>query len=319
MAPPIKFGISWGLHPEIISPPEMVLSIAETVENLGFDSLWMGDHIAFHGGHFTECLTTLAAFAARTTRLTIGTSVYLLPLRTPGVAAKCAATVDYLSGGGRFVFGIGVGGEGKEEFDLCGVPVNERGARTDEAIEIIRKLWTGEKVSHDGRFWSFGETSQSPPPLTSGGPPIWIGGRSDAARKRAALLGDGWVSYLFTAKRFAKGIAQVRQWAEEAGRALDIEGGGWTAAHHAFIYLDDDEARALRTGTEYLTRRYNMNFEDIAEKYLIHGPPGRCAEQLAEFVEAGASHFILRTVGEPETDLEQMTRLAEEVVPKVKE
>jgi probable F420-dependent oxidoreductase len=278
----------------------------------------MGDHIAFHSGHYTECLTTLAAFAARTTRLTIGTSVYLLPLRNPGIAAKCAATVDYLSGGGRFVFGVGVGGEGKEEFDLCGVPVNERGARTNEAIEIIRKLWTGEKVSHEGRFWSFGETSQSPPPATPGGPPIWIGGRSDAARKRAALLGDGYVSYLFTASRFASGLAQIREWADEAGRELDIDGGGWTPAHHAFIYIDDNEARALRIGTDYLTSRYNMDFEGIAEKYLIHGSPARCAEQFEKLAEAGAAHFILRPVGEPETDLAQMTLLAEEVIPKVK-
>lgn len=318
MAPPLKFGITWGLHPEIISPPEVALSTAETVENLGFDSLWMGDHIAFHGGHYTECLTTLAAFAARTTRLTIGSSVYLLPLRTPGIAAKCAATVDYLSGGGRFVFGVGVGGEGKEEFDLCGVPVSERGARTDEAIEIIRKLWTGEKVCHEGRFWSFGETSQSPPPPTSGGPPIWIGGRSDAARKRAALIGDGYVSYLFTASQFASGLSQIREWADEAGREIDIDGGGWTPAHHAFIYIDNDEARALRIGTDYLTSRYNMDFKGIAEKYLIYGSSARCAEQFEKLAEAGAVHFILRPVGNPESDLDQMTLLAEEIISKVR-
>ena len=318
MAPPVRFGITWGMHLEILSPPEAVYAFAEAVEALGFDSLWMGDHIAFHGGHFTESLTTLAAFAARTTRLTIGTAVYLLPLRRPAVAAKAAATVDYLSGGGRFVFGVGVGGEGKEEFDLCGVPVEERGARTDEAIGIIRKLWSGERVSHEGRFWSFGETSQSPPPATPGGPPIWIGGRSDAARKRAALLGDGYVSYLFTAKRFADGMKQIHELAAEAGRELDIEGGGWTAAHHAFIYIDEDEARALRTGTEYLTKRYNMNFEGIAEKYLIHGPPARCIEQFEEFIDAGASHFILRPVGPPDTDKDQLARLAGEIVSKVR-
>ncbi len=318
MAPPIRFGITWGMHPDRPSPPEAMFSTAEAVEALGFDSLWIGDHIAFHGGHFTESLTTLAAFAARTTRLTIGTSVYLLPLRTPGVAAKTAATVDFLSGGDRFVFGVGVGGEGKEEFDLCGVSLKERGARTDEAIEIIRKLWSGKPVCHEGRFWSFEETIQSPPPATPGGPPIWIGGRSDAARKRAALLGDGYVSYLFTAKRFADGMKQIQEMAEKARRELPISGGGWTAAHHAFIYIDDDEDRALKTGTGYLTRRYNMNFEGIAEKYLIHGPPARCAEQLEAFTEAGASHFILRPVGAPESDMDQMTLLAEEIIPKVR-
>ena len=133
------------MHPDRPTPPDEMFAMAENIEKMGFDSLWIGDHIAFHGGYFSESLTTLAAFAARTSRLMIGSAVYLLPLRRPGVAAKIAATVDYLSGGGRFVFGVGVGGEGKEEFELCGVPVKERGARTDESIEIIRKLWSGKK------------------------------------------------------------------------------------------------------------------------------------------------------------------------------
>ncbi len=317
MTPPLQFGITWGMHPERPAPPGEMFALAEMVERLGLDSLWIGDHIAFHDGHFTESLTTLAAFAARTSRLTIGTAVYLLPLRTPGVAAKAAATVDYLSGGGRFVFGVGVGGEGEQEFELCGVPLGERGARTDEAIERLRKLWSGERVSHEGRFWKFSDTRQSPPPLTPGGPPIWIGGRSDAARKRAALAGDGYVSYLFTAERFEKGMGQIRRWAGEAGRELGIEEGDWTPAHHAFMYIDEDEGRALRTGTEYLSTRYNMDFRGIAEKYLIHGPPERCAEQLGGFARAGARHFILRPVGAQEEDPDQMAQLAEDIIPRV--
>ncbi|MFP6868230.1 MAG: LLM class flavin-dependent oxidoreductase [Nitrospinota bacterium] len=318
MPQPIRFGITLGMHPDRPSPPEEMFSLAESVEALGFDSLWMGDHIAFHGGHFTEILTTLAALAARSSRLTLGTAIYLLPLRTPGVAAKAAATVDYLTGGGRFVFGVGVGGEGKEEFDLCGVPVEERGARTDEAIGILRKLWSGETVSHEGRFWNFGETSQSPPPPTPGGPPIWIGGRSDAARKRAALLGDGYISYLFTAERFRRGMEQMHEIAAGAGRELRINEGDWTPAHHAFIYIDEDEGRALRTGTDYLSGRYHMDFRGIAEKYLIHGPSARCIEQLESFTDAGAVHFILRPTGPPGSDTDQLARLAEEIVPKVR-
>ncbi len=318
MTPAAQFGITLGMHPDRPTPPEKMFALAESVEQMGFDSLWVGDHIAFHGGYFSECLTTLAAFAARTSRLTIGSAVYLLPLRRPGVAAKIAATVDYLSGGGRFVFGVGVGGEGKEEFDLCGVPVNERGARTDEAIQIIRKLWSGQRVSHRGRFWNFEGALQNPPPATPGGPPIWIGGRSEAARRRAALAGDGYVSYLFTAERFAEGMRQILEWAEEAGRALPISEGKWTPAHHAFMYIDEASDRDLRTGTEYLSNRYNMDFKGIAEKYLIYGPPDRCIEQFEAFKGAGARHFILRPAGALETDMDQMSRLAEEIIPKVR-
>ncbi len=317
MPPPIKFGITFGMHPERPTPPGEMFAMAESIEKMGFDSLWIGDHIAFHGGYFSECLTTLAAFAARTSRIMIGSSVFLLPLRRPGVAAKIAATVDYLSGGGRFVFGVGVGGEGKEEFELCGVPLKERGARTDESIEIIRKLWSGERVSHHGRFWRFDGAHQRPAPLTPNGPPIWIGGRSEAARRRAALAGDGYVSYLYTAKRFAEGMKQIHEWAGEAGRTLPIDEGKWTPAHHAFMYIDQDIERALRKGTDYLSKRYNMDFKGIAEKYLIHGPIEQCIEQFEAFKEAGARHFILRPTGEPEEDMDQMSRLIEEIIPKV--
>ena len=90
-------------------------------KHLGYDSLWIGDHVSFYG-HYTESLTTLAAFAARTSRITLGTGVYLLPLRRPAIAAKTAATVDYLKGGGRFIFGVGVGGEGKPSSSFAGFP-----------------------------------------------------------------------------------------------------------------------------------------------------------------------------------------------------
>lgn len=313
-----KFGVSFGMHPDRIYAPEEMYAFAERAESLGYDSLWIGDHVSFHG-HYTESLATLAAYAARTSRITLGTSVYLLPLRRPAIAAKCAATVDYLTGGGRFVFGVGVGGEGEGEFALCGVPVRERGARMDESLAILRKLWSGEAVSHRGRFWRFEDARQSPPPPTPGGPPVWVGGRSDAARRRAATMGDGYVSYMFSAARFARGLADMRGWAEAAGRRLDIEGGGWTPAHHAFIYAHENEEYALRCGIENLSKRYNMDFDGIAQKYLFYGPPARCAERIAEFQEAGVRHFIFKHAGPADEETRQMALLAHEVIPEVRD
>jgi len=309
----VRFGVSGGMHPERATPPGEMYAHAELAERLGYDSFWLGDHVAFHGP-YPESLTALAAFAARTKRITLGTCVYLLPLRRPAIAAKAAATVDFLSGGGRFVFGVGVGGEGKAEFELCGVPLEERGARMDESLEIVRKLWTGGTVSHRGRFWTFEGARQSPPPATPGGPPIWVGGRSEAAQRRAARSGDGWVSYLFTARRYAEALEKMRGWAAGAGRALDIDGGRWTPAHHAFFYMHGDAETALRRGTENLSCRYAMDFGGIAERYLLYGPPERVAGQIESYKQAGVRHFIFKYAGPPEEEMDQLARLAGEVL-----
>ena len=223
MSEAVKYGYGYGMQPGEAPSHTEFLGFAGKVEQAGFDSFWLDDHIAFRG-NFLESLAALAAAAARTERITLGSLVYLLPLRRPAIAAKAAATVDYLSGGGRFIFGVGVGGEEAREFEVCGVARGERGARTDEAIEVLRKLWSGEAVSHEGRFFRFTDARQSPAPLSPGGPPIWVGGRSEAAQRRAALLADGYAPYLFSPARYEKALACVRRLAAEAGRALDDPG-----------------------------------------------------------------------------------------------
>ena len=220
MSEAVKYGYGYGMQPGDVPAHADFLGFIEKVEKAGFDSFWLDDHIAFRG-NFLESLAALAAAAARTERITLGSLVYLLPLRRPAIAAKAAATVDFLSGGGRFIFGVGVGGEEAREFEVCGVSRAERGARTDEAIEILRKLWSGEAVSHEGRFFRFSDARQSPAPLSPGGPPIWVGGRSEAAQRRAALSADGYAPYLFSPARYEKALEQVRRLAAGAGRALD--------------------------------------------------------------------------------------------------
>ncbi|RMF84279.1 MAG: LLM class flavin-dependent oxidoreductase, partial [Nitrospinota bacterium] len=144
------------------SSGEEILSLAEQAETLGYDSFWTGDHIAFHTP-ILDSLTLLAMVAARTRRLIVGTAVYLLPLRHPTVAAKITASLDYLSGG-RFIFGVGVGGENPKEFEACGVPVRERGRRTDEGIEIVKKLWTESHVTYQGKYFQFSDVTLEPKP-----------------------------------------------------------------------------------------------------------------------------------------------------------
>ena len=164
-------------------------ALVELVDRSGYDSMWVGDHISFHIAIF-DPLLQLAQAAVLSRRLVFGTAVYLVPLRHPTPVAKQVSTLDHLTEG-RFIFGVGVGGEFAKEFEACGVPVNERGARLSESIAVMRKLWTGEPATHDGRFFKFEGVTMQPPPRQAGGPPIWCGGRSDAALRRIGRSTDG--------------------------------------------------------------------------------------------------------------------------------
>ena len=169
--------------------------LVELVEGCGFDSLWVGDHISFPVA-ILDPLLQLAQAAVISRRLVLGTAVYLLPLRHPAPVAKQVATLDHLTEG-RLIFGVGVGGEFPKEYEVCGIPLKERGARLSEAIPIMRKLWSGEPASHNGGCYpAFDGVAMQPPPRQPGGPPIWFGGRSEGALRRTGRLGDGWLAYV---------------------------------------------------------------------------------------------------------------------------
>ena len=150
----------------------------ESISQWGYEVLWAPDHVAFTGP-VSDPLTTLAYLSALDPKLTFGTSVYLLPLRHPVPVAKMVATLDRLLGAGHFIFGVGVGGEFPREYEACGVPIHERGGRATEAIQVMKRLWSGERVEHRGKYFSFSEISMQPKPKTPGGPPVWIGGRAE--------------------------------------------------------------------------------------------------------------------------------------------
>jgi len=215
----IGFGAQLSMH-----PPAEQFALVQRLEAIGYDSVWTGDHLSFHNPLY-ESLTLLASYVPITRRIKLGIAVYLLALRAPAVAAKMAATLDVLSGG-RLVFGVGVGGENPKEFELCGVPHQERGARVTEGIDVVRTLWRDTPATFNGRFTRFTSVSIDPKPIQQP-PPIWIGGRSDAALTRAGRQGDGWVSYVVQADRYAQSLDKIRAAAADAGRSLD----GFTAAH----------------------------------------------------------------------------------------
>ena len=301
--------LDFGVHVSLL-PPEELFDLARRVETLGYESLWVGDHLSFHNPLY-ESLTVLAACVGVTRRIRLGTAVYLLALRPPGLVAKVTATLDVLSGG-RFVFGVGVGGENPKEFELVGVPHRERGARVDEGIEAVRALWRDSPATFRGRFTSFEGVSVDPKPAQKPGPPIWIGGRSDAALRRAGRVGDGWVSYVVQPERYAQSLAVVRAAAQAAGRAPDAI----TPSHLAFVSIGRDHERARATWVRLLSTRYAQDFGPLAQKYGIIGTPAQCAEQLERFREAGCRHVIVNAIAEPEDQREQLETFAAEVVPR---
>ena len=277
---------------------ERILELAPRVEAAGLDSLWVGDHVSFHVP-ILESLILLAFLAAATERLRLGTAVYLLPLRHPTTSAKVVSTLDVLSGG-RISLGIGVGGEFPPEFEATGVPVEERGSRTDEGIEVLRKLWTRDGVEHSGRHFRFGPVSIDPKPLQPGGPPILVGGRKAPSLRRAGRLGDGYVSHLCSPEHFAGNLQLIARTAADAGRReVPFE-----PICFIFVVIGDDYEKAHARAAERLGITYRMDFREAARRYCLLGRAEDCLEQMRRFAEAGARHFVLAPLTDPDAALE---------------
>ena len=285
----------------------------ELAEQLGFDSIWTGEHVAAPRPT-SDGLTVLAYYAGRTSRIKLGSGILLIPLRPPVSMAKSITTLDRLSKG-RTIIGIGVGGEYPEEFVACGVSVKERGARANEAIEIFRKLWSdAERISHHGRFWSFDQIMHTPKPIQPGGPPIWVSGRSDAAIERTARVGDGYLPYLFTADRYRKSLAKVREACDRIGRDF----GSITLAYMVHLSIGPDADRALQTAREHLSKRYGANLWDLAPRLTISGTPDDCVNQMGEFIDAGCRHFVFNLVIPDDSTQDDQLRAAADLLPRLK-
>lgn len=286
------------------------LNHAEMAEELGYDAIWVSEHIAFHVPTF-DAVTTMAALAARTSTIRIGSAIVILPLRPPAAVAKSVSTLDIISGG-RVTLGIGVGGEFPKEFEVCGVPVSERGGRTNEAIEVMRALWTQDSASYHGTYFQFTEVAMMPKPVQVGGPPIIIGGRSDAALRRAARLGDGYMPYLFTPEQFTTGLDKVQTYAAEAGRQLDR----FQATLYQFIYVADTYDDAFQQANKQLSANYNQPFDKLVDRYCAVGTPDACITRLQAYIDAGARDIILVPTTSDAADFErQAQRLARDVIP----
>jgi len=272
-----------------------VPEFARRAEDLGYGRVTMGEHI-MDGNPPRPTLLNLPAMAAAagaTRDIRVMTGIVVAPLYHPVTLAKMVASVDQVSGG-RLDFGIGISGQRgtKIEFDAVGVDVHTRGKRTDEILQVMKRLWTEEHVSHHGDFFDFDDVTLLPFPTQQPYPPIWVSGRSDAAMRRAALLGDGWYPYLFTVRRLKQTNEEISQIAAEAGR--DLSGFRWGLNQPTSIM--EDPAAALAQAVKNVGQRYvtaDRSAEDIAKALCIAGTPEDCVQAVQERMDAGVRDFNL--------------------------
>jgi probable F420-dependent oxidoreductase len=307
MAIKYRIGIMPGPWPPGRDGGEFLWTLCDFLERSGVDSIWLSDRLS-SPAPVPEVMTTLAAVAARTTALKFGPSVIVLPYRTPVVAAKEMATIDWLSKG-RLFPAVGVGVELPREFEASGVPFKERGRRTDEAIRIIRLLWTQDEVSFQGEFYKLDRVTVFPKPWQTP-PPIWIGGKSEAAIKRTARLGDGWIPSFITPAEFRAGVEQVQHLARTFGRQVPEDHFG-TLINYTIAPSRD---AALALAQPYIPR--GRVDEATFEQCTAFGPVDVLIGRIEEYVKSGGSKFILRPLCPPALVLEQLAVVAERVAPE---
>jgi probable F420-dependent oxidoreductase len=275
-----------------------VLEGARLAEELGFDAGWVGDHLWGHAP-WLDATVALSAAAAVTDRLTLGFSVMLLGLRPPAWAAKQIQSLYALSSG-RLVLGIGVGGEYPEEFEAAGVDVGQRGKRVDETLAVLPDLLLGRRVDYEGETVAVHANPLAPavPRL----PLILIGGRSEAALRRTARFGDGWLPMWLSPDALLERGARLRELAAASGRPEP------TITLLILVHVDEDLERSRQEAAEHLEGQYKLPLS-VVERWSALGSRDLVAEKLQSYLDVGVTELILMTLGR--APLIQYERLAE--------
>lgn len=273
----------------------------------GVDSIWQTDRLVSRAP-ILESMTALAAIAGRTRRIKFGVNVVSVAMREPVLLAKQCATIDMLSGG-RLLPGFGIGSPRGPEWTAMHLDPSTRGRKTDEALEIIGRLWAGEKLDYEGKHYRLTGAQIAPLPAQPD-LPMWIGGASDAAVRRTARYGTGWQAGSEPVEEVARVIAAIRAAVVAAGRQIDVDHYGAAFAYRFGTWNDPGirrvaEAYRSRTG------------RDAREAFAV-GDAATIMARLADYVEAGASKFILRPAAQGDADMLDQTRLlVEHVLPQV--
>jgi len=303
----MKFGICLPIRLSLEAKDNV--EIAKAAEDLGFDSVWVSDHVVMpkkHAGMFSEVfydpLILLSYIAAETFKIKIGTSVIILPYRNPVVVAKMIATLDVLSEG-RVIFGVGPGWM-REEYDALSVLYEKRGARTSEYIRAIKELWMSDEPSFEGEYCNFSNIKFYPKPTQKPHPPIFIAGSSDYALRRAAYYGDGWQPTWVSPGDVKDGIPKLETMAAEKGRDLS----SFTYSVRNRLHIVD---------ADYEAKNDNI-FESDDPPFLLRGTVAEITDDIKSYEDLGVSHIVLDPVVENLDEIyNTMEIVSRDILPEI--
>ncbi|PKB80502.1 MAG: hypothetical protein BZY88_08575 [SAR202 cluster bacterium Io17-Chloro-G9] len=319
MEPASNFGVLLPTRGVLVYAPsdgprvELNWQMAETAERIGYDSVWVGDSVTSKPR--LEPLTAMAAVAARTNRVKIGTAVMLNALRHPVHLAHALATIDNISGG-RTVLGVGAGRSNNQMFvdehEAVGVPIQERAARMEESIRLLRALWTQQNVSSSSEFYPIQNVSLEPKPMQQN-IPIWISSNwVQRGLKRVAELGDAWITNVPDVDLFSKCWQRIEDRASESARDV----GDMRRCLYISVNLNDEDA-ALAEGDRFMQAYYSVPYEVMSKQILcVFGPAQKCIDTILRYQERGADYFIVRFASPHQMD--QLAKFTEDVLPSVR-
>jgi probable F420-dependent oxidoreductase len=299
-----NIGLAW-VNPAPLTKPDNVVNFAKKCEAMGCHSMWTIDRIAYDN---LEPLTILAAAAGATQKIRLGTSVLLGNTRHPAHLAKIIATLDFISNG-RVTLGLGFGSR-ESDYKAVEIPYEHRGSRAVEQVQLMKRLWTEDNVTHQGNFFNVANLTVGPKPIQKPYPPIWTGGGAETSLKRAGTWADGFICGSSAIPEFSVTWEKIAQYARAAGRnPNEITKAGLT-----FMAIDDDQAGAVKTVEAYVMRYYGRLRGDLSSTSLV-GPPTAVAEKIEAFLSRGLDTLI---IGLADPDPRQLDLFGEKVLPKVK-
>ena len=314
--PAVSFGLLLPTREVVMAQgtPDLskIIDLAVRGEELGFDSVWVGDSVLARPR--LEAMTTLAAVASRTWRVKLGTAVLLPALRHPVVLANEAANVDILSQG-RLILGVGVATKNssiEREFTACGVSFGHRLGIFEECLTLMRRLWTEPSVTYNGRHFQLQDVSLGLRPIQPSGIPIWIAGAVDNAQRRVLRLGDGWFPNPRSPEVFAAQWERLQVLAREMGKDAQA----LARCVYRILNFSSEVARAQREKQSFAEGYYGAPYEVLSRQQgLCAGSAESCAAWLNAFVAAGAQTLVLRFGGPDQFD--QLERCVRDVLPQV--
>jgi probable F420-dependent oxidoreductase len=284
---------------------ETFLRYIDTLEEIGWDSVWFSDRIVGPAWRM-DPMAGMAITAGRTENLKFGTSVLIMSVRSPVTMARELATIDMLAPR-RLVVGVGVGQESPVEYEAMGVRKRDRGKRLDEAITVMRKLWSQDKVTYESEFIKLTDATIGVRPSRDD-LPVWIGSRAEAGLRRTGYLGDGWLPTQLTPEEIRAGIKRIHEYAAEAGRTLMDDHFGLQVS----VYVVENGKKV----PDYIKEKYLLQRRsDVTpEQINLMGTPDEVIERMKEYIDAGASKFVFNPACGADELFEQLDLVGRTIV-----